>query len=176
MAPVLESIKDPALKQTLGHGVGFVHPGLAKSDRERVEALYRDGVILVVVVPASYCWSLELTAMLVVIMGTETYDGREHRYVDYPVTDMLQMIGKAGRPLTDASGKCVVLCHTPKKSTSNACFTSLCRWNRTSITSCTITSMQRSSRRRSRTSSMPSITSPGRSTTGGWHRTPTTTT
>jgi pre-mRNA-splicing helicase BRR2 len=115
MAPVLESIKDPALKQTLGHGVGFVHPGLAKSDRERVEALYRDGVILVVVVPASYCWSLELTALLVVIMGTETYDGREHRYVDYPVTDMLQMIGKAGRPLTDASGKCVVLCHTPKK-------------------------------------------------------------
>ena len=41
MAPVLESIKDPALKQTLGHGVGFVHPGLAKSDRERVEAFLR---------------------------------------------------------------------------------------------------------------------------------------
>ena len=90
-------------------------PGSREERRERVEALYRDGVILVVVVPASYCWSLELTAMLVVIMGTETYDGREHRYVDYPVTDMLQMIGKAGRPLTDASGKCVVLCHTPKK-------------------------------------------------------------
>ena len=28
------------------------------------------------------------------------------RYVDYPVTDILQMIGRANRPLIDDSSKC----------------------------------------------------------------------
>jgi len=50
-----------------------------------------------------------------VIHGTESFDGLEHRYVDYPVTDIMQMTGRANRPLLDQAGKCVILCHTPKK-------------------------------------------------------------
>ena len=37
------------------------------------------------------------------------------RYVDYPVTDVLQMIGRANRPLLDDSGKAVILCQASKK-------------------------------------------------------------
>jgi pre-mRNA-splicing helicase BRR2 len=49
-------------------------------------------------------------------MDTVTYDGREHRYADLPIADVLHMVGKAGRPLKgDASGKCLLLCHGPKK-------------------------------------------------------------
>jgi len=48
-------------------------------------------------------------------MDTQFYDGAEHRYTDYPITDILQMMGRACRPLIDASGKCVLLCHAPKK-------------------------------------------------------------
>lgn len=47
MAPVLETIRDPALQQTLGHGVGFIHQGMGEADRTRVEGLYRDGIIKV---------------------------------------------------------------------------------------------------------------------------------
>ena len=47
MAPVVETIRDPALQQTLGHGVGFIHQGMFEADRKRVEGLYRDGVIQV---------------------------------------------------------------------------------------------------------------------------------
>lgn len=36
-------------------------------------------------------------------------------YVDYPVTDVLQMIGRANRPLLDDSGKAVILCQASKK-------------------------------------------------------------
>ena len=46
---------------------------------------------------------------------TQLYDGREHRYVDYPVTDILQMMGRACRPLEDDEGKCVIFCHGPRK-------------------------------------------------------------
>lgn len=36
------------------------------------------------------------------------------RYVDYPVTDILQMIGRANRPLIDDSGTYVVQHCQPK--------------------------------------------------------------
>lgn len=47
MVPVVETIEEPALQQTLGHGVGFIHQGMLEADRKRVEGLYRDGVIKV---------------------------------------------------------------------------------------------------------------------------------
>jgi len=48
-------------------------------------------------------------------MGSQYYEGREHRYVDYPIADVLQMIGRAGRPLKDASALCVFMCQSAKK-------------------------------------------------------------
>lgn len=37
------------------------------------------------------------------------------RYVDYPITDVLQMIGRAGRPQFDDRATAVILVHEPKK-------------------------------------------------------------
>jgi activating signal cointegrator complex subunit 3 len=53
---------------------------------------------------------------LVVIKGTEFFDGKQKRYVDFPVTDVLQMMGRAGRPQFDDSGVACVLVHEPKKN------------------------------------------------------------
>jgi replicative superfamily II helicase len=39
------------------------------------------------------CWAISCPAHLVVVMGTEYYEGKEHRYIDYAVTDILQMMG-----------------------------------------------------------------------------------
>lgn len=47
IAPVVETVREAALQQTLGHGVGFVHQGMLEADRKRVEGLYRDGIIKV---------------------------------------------------------------------------------------------------------------------------------
>ena len=115
MGAVLETIKETTLAQTLAHGVGFLHDGLSKSDKSRVEALYRDGVIGVLVCPRDLCWSVPAPAHLVVVMDTVYYEGREHRFVDYSITDVMQMLGLACRPLLDDVGRCVVLCHSPKK-------------------------------------------------------------
>ena len=54
-------------------------------------------------------------AHLVIVMGTQYFDGRENAHTDYPITDLLQMIGRASRPLVDKFGKCVILCHAPRK-------------------------------------------------------------
>lgn len=38
------------------------------------------------------------------------------RYVDFPITDVLQMMGRAGRPQYDKHGVAVIMVHEPKKS------------------------------------------------------------
>jgi len=48
-------------------------------------------------------------------METTYYDGKEHRFLNYSITDLMQMIGFANRPLIDDIGKAVILCHAPKK-------------------------------------------------------------
>lgn len=47
--------------------------------------------------------------------GTEYFDGKTKRYVDYPITDVLQMMGRAGRPQYDDKGVAVILVHDVKK-------------------------------------------------------------
>ena len=42
-------------------------------------------------------WSLGIQSHLVVIMDTQYYNSRLHAYHDYPMTDVLQMVGRANR-------------------------------------------------------------------------------
>lgn len=52
---------------------------------------------------------------MVVVKGTEYYDAATHGYVDFPITDLLQMVGRAGRPQYDTEGVAQVLCMESKK-------------------------------------------------------------
>lgn len=52
---------------------------------------------------------------MVIIMGVQSYEGKEHRYVDYPVMDVLQMMGKACRPRDDERSRCVLMCQQTRK-------------------------------------------------------------
>ena len=47
--------------------------------------------------------------------GTEFFDGKTSRYVDYPITDVLQMVGRAGRPGFDTEAQAVVMVTEEKK-------------------------------------------------------------
>ncbi|CAO2183145.1 unnamed protein product [Urochloa humidicola] len=108
-------VEEETLKNTLKCGVGYLHEGLSELDRELVTQLFLGGRIQVCVASSTMCWGRQLPAHLVVVMGTQYYDGRENACTDYPITDLLQMMGHASRPLQDNSGKCVILCHAPRK-------------------------------------------------------------
>jgi pre-mRNA-splicing helicase BRR2 len=114
LAMAASSIKEPTLQQVIEAGIGFVHGGMAVSDWQSVLELFNGGIIKVLVCPAELCWQVECFAHLVVIMGTETYDGRERRHVDYKISDMLHMMG---RHASGTIGKCVIMCHHSKKDT-----------------------------------------------------------
>lgn len=52
---------------------------------------------------------------MVIIMGVQFFEGKEHRYVDYPVMDVLQMMGRACRPTMDERSRCVLMCQQTRK-------------------------------------------------------------
>jgi pre-mRNA-splicing helicase BRR2 len=117
-------LKEPALQQVVAAGVGFLHEGMLSSDWTTVMELYSSHKLRVLVCPFDLCWKLSsVKSHLVVLMETQYYDGSLRQHVDYPIADMLQMMGQASRPapLTAGSGdsndngKCVILCHAPKK-------------------------------------------------------------
>ena len=81
------------MKETLRHGVGYLHEALCSLDQEIVTQLFEAERIQICVMSSSFCWRIPLTAHLVVVMGTQYYDGRENSHADYAVSDLLQMIG-----------------------------------------------------------------------------------
>ncbi|KAK4751540.1 hypothetical protein SAY87_005022 [Trapa incisa] len=115
LEPFVEKVNEEMLRATLRHGVGYLHEGLSSLDQQVVTHLFEAGWIQVCVMSSSMCWGVPLSAFLVIVMGTQYYDGRENAHTDYPVTDLLQMMGRASRPMIDNSGKCVILCHAPRK-------------------------------------------------------------
>ncbi|GMJ00040.1 hypothetical protein like AT5G61140 [Hibiscus trionum] len=113
---VLSQVTDQNLRHTLQFGIGLHHAGLNDKDRSLVEELFANNMIQVLVCTSTLAWGVNLPAHLVIIKGTEYYDGKTKRYVDFPITDILQMMGRAGRPQYDQHGKAVILVHEPKKS------------------------------------------------------------
>jgi pre-mRNA-splicing helicase BRR2 len=115
IAAFLSKISDKTLRETLSQGVAYMHEGLTQGDKRLVESLFDSGAIQVVVAARALAWSLTIQSHLVVIMDTQYYNGKLHAYHDYPVTDILQMVGRANRPTEDTDAKCVLLCQTAKK-------------------------------------------------------------
>ncbi|PWZ04811.1 DExH-box ATP-dependent RNA helicase DExH14 [Zea mays] len=113
---VLSQVSDSNLRHTLQFGIGLHHAGLNDRDRSLVEELFSNNKIQVLVCTSTLAWGVNLPAHLVIIKGTEYYDGKTKRYIDYDITDILQMMGRAGRPQYDQHGKAVILVHEPKKS------------------------------------------------------------
>ncbi|KAJ3757592.1 putative RNA helicase [Lentinula raphanica] len=118
----LSYLTDESLKSCLLHGIGYYHEALSQQDKKIVQRLFEAGAIQVLVASKDTAWSLPVQAYMVIIMGVQYYEGKEHRYVDYPVMDLLQMVGKActpgygdGQEGGAKSTRCVLMCQAEKK-------------------------------------------------------------
>ncbi|KAL8850716.1 MAG: hypothetical protein Q9221_004364 [Calogaya cf. arnoldii] len=106
---LLSHVNERALAESISHGIGYFHEALSNNDKRIVSHLYSVGAIQVMVASRDVCWEINLTAHLVIVMGTQFFEGREHRYIDYPISEILQMFGKATRPQTDKLSKGVLM-------------------------------------------------------------------
>ncbi|RNA15787.1 U5 small nuclear ribonucleo helicase -like protein [Brachionus plicatilis] len=113
---IVDKLDDKTLRETLSNGVGYVHEGTSDLDRRIVQKLFESGAIQIVVCSRNLCWSLQIHSYLVIIMDTQYYNGQEHAYEDYAISDILQMCGRANRPLVDTDSKVVLMCQTAKKN------------------------------------------------------------
>ncbi|KIJ63099.1 hypothetical protein HYDPIDRAFT_29788 [Hydnomerulius pinastri MD-312] len=115
LQPHLDHISDKGLAECLRHGIGYYHEALDKQDKRIVERLFQSGAIQVLVASKDTAWSLPVASYMVIIMGVQYFEGKEHRYVDYPVMDVLQMMGRACRPVEDERSRCVLMCQQTRK-------------------------------------------------------------
>ncbi|KAJ3337146.1 activating signal cointegrator 1 complex subunit [Gonapodya sp. JEL0774] len=116
MEMIVSQIRDPALRYSLSYGIGLHHAGLIDSDRRSVEELFVNNKIQVLIATSTLAWGINTPAHLVVVKGTEFFDPKQKGYVDFPITDVLQMVGRAGRPQFDDSAVARVFVQDAKKN------------------------------------------------------------
>ncbi|KAF2866013.1 Sec63 Brl domain-containing protein [Massariosphaeria phaeospora] len=111
----LSRVKDDALREALSFGIGLHHAGLVESDRQLSEELFANNKIQILVATSTLAWGVNLPAHLVVVKGTQFFDAKIEGYKDMDLTDVLQMLGRAGRPQFDTSGIARIFTQDAKK-------------------------------------------------------------
>ncbi|ONH65607.1 Antiviral helicase SLH1 [Cyberlindnera fabianii] len=111
----LGKVKDETLRLALQFGIGLHHAGLVDSDRKISHKLFQENKIQILVATSTLAWGVNLPAHLVIIKGTQFFDSKIEGYRDMDLTDILQMMGRAGRPAYDTSGIAIVYTKESKK-------------------------------------------------------------
>ncbi|GGN11929.1 DEAD/DEAH box helicase [Halarchaeum nitratireducens] len=104
-----EELDNDTLRKSVLDGVAFHHAGLSKNDKDRVEAWFREGKIGLLFSTSTLAWGVNLPARCVVIRDTKYHEPLEGE-VDMSPLDVLQMLGRAGRPGYDDVGYGWVVC------------------------------------------------------------------
>ncbi|XP_009638929.1 probable ATP-dependent DNA helicase HFM1, partial [Egretta garzetta] len=101
------SLKDSKLRDLLMYGVAYHHAGMEIADRKIIEGAFTVGDIPVLFTTSTLAMGVNLPAHLVVIKSTMHYAGGV--FQEYSETDILQMIGRAGRPQFDTTATAVIM-------------------------------------------------------------------
>ncbi|KAG7193183.1 uncharacterized protein KQ657_000940 [Scheffersomyces spartinae] len=113
---IMDNVKDETLRLALQFGMGLHHAGLVESDRQISHKLFEAGKIQILIATSTLAWGVNLPAHLVIIKGTQFFDSKIEGYRDMDLTDILQMMGRAGRPAFDTSGIAIVYTKESKKA------------------------------------------------------------
>ncbi|KAJ1838287.1 DEIH-box ATPase, partial [Coemansia sp. RSA 486] len=101
--------RDAALSDLLPFGLAVHHAGMARTDRALAEDLFSDGHVRVLVSTATLAWGVNLPAHTVIIKGTQVYNPARGAWAELSPQDVLQMLGRAGRPQFDTFGEGVII-------------------------------------------------------------------
>jgi pre-mRNA-splicing helicase BRR2 len=102
-------VKSNELKDLLPYGFAIHHAGLTRADRQLVEELFGDGHVQVLVSTATLAWGVNLPAHTVIIKGTQIYNPEKGAWTELSPLDVMQMLGRAGRPQYDSYGEGIII-------------------------------------------------------------------
>lgn len=92
---------------TIPAGVAFHHAGLDLNDRATVERAYLSGEINVICCTSTLAVGINLPCHMVIIKNTVSYESMGIK--EYSDLDIMQMLGRAGRPQFDNSAVAVIM-------------------------------------------------------------------
>jgi ATP-dependent DNA helicase HFM1/MER3 len=100
------------LRDTVASGVAFHHAGLDLDDRNQVENGFLNHEINVICCTSTLAVGVNLPCHLVIIKNTITYTNEGLQ--EYSDLEMMQMLGRAGRPQFDDSAVAVIMTRQAK--------------------------------------------------------------
>lgn len=98
-----QALSNTSLRELVIDGIAFHHAGLSREDKSLVEHWFREGHLELLFSTSTLAWGVNLPARCVVIRDTKLHDPLEGE-VDMSPIDVLQMLGRAGRPSYDSVG------------------------------------------------------------------------
>ena len=110
------SLRVQADKQiaTAAAGVGFHHGGLSVTDRRTVEQAFLSGQINIICSTSTLAVGVNLPCYLVILKGTCAWS--DNGLKEYADLEVMQMLGRAGRPQFETSACAVILTRKDKVS------------------------------------------------------------
>ena len=106
---------DKILNECMQQGIAFHHAGISLEDRTAVEKEFLSGSINILCSTSTLAVGVNLPAYLVIIKGTKSWNSSEIQ--EYSDLDILQMIGRAGRPQFETHGCAVIMTDSKMKQT-----------------------------------------------------------
>lgn len=91
----------------MSSGVAFHHAGLSIQDRNAIEKGYLEGHISVICCTSTLAVGVNLPCHMVIVKNTVTYQGNACK--EYSDLEIMQMLGRAGRPQFDISAVAVIM-------------------------------------------------------------------
>ncbi|CAR31099.1 ZYRO0E09812p [Zygosaccharomyces rouxii] len=110
-----EQFHDQGLLECYHQNVAFHHAGLSIEDRTKVEQGFLEGKIKILCSTSTLAIGVNLPAYLVIIKGTRIWNTSAAQ--EYPQLDVLQMIGRAGRPDFENEGCAIIMTDSKMKQT-----------------------------------------------------------
>ncbi|KIW93164.1 uncharacterized protein Z519_05769 [Cladophialophora bantiana CBS 173.52] len=102
----------PDLKTTSVAGVAFHHGGLSASDRHTIENAFLNGQINIICSTSTLAVGVNLPCYLVILKGTKAWTN--NGFKEYADLEVMQMLGRAGRPQFETSACAVILTRKEK--------------------------------------------------------------
>ncbi|KAL2040972.1 hypothetical protein N7G274_006430 [Stereocaulon virgatum] len=100
-------VQDVELQNTLTSGVAYHHAGLDGSDRHTVETGFLQGQINVICCTSTLAVGVNLPCHMVIIKNTVSY--QDDGVKEYADLEIMQMLGRAGRPQFDTTAVAVIM-------------------------------------------------------------------
>lgn len=107
-------VVDAKLQELVRYGVAFHHAGLESDDRKAIQHAFEEGTLSVICCTSTLAVGINLPCHTVVLKGTVGYqDGGQ--LCEYSDLEVMQMLGRAGRPQFGNSAVAIILTRSRNK-------------------------------------------------------------